>query len=696
MGLFPGLSTGASSMQNASDQIQVIGNNLANVSTPGFKRSRALTNDAFYSTLTGSLNQQIGHGANHVAVQRIVTEGSTRATGNALDMAIGGGGFFVLSDPVNSNQFFTRDGSFTLDNTNTLIHNGTGNFVQGFPVTNGGVGTTAANITVPSGVNVGTATTAVSFQGNLDATASILGTAGSFRSAAIQDAFQVVTGTNDQIVFELSGGAGPITASLTTDGGLASGTTVNGTAVAAALKTALEATNASGDTYTVTYDQAGDTFKIINPLGNSNALTLRNSNAASTASGLLGFIASDSNAIPPAGQIVSDAGVAFNILTGLNDTLNLTIDGTPITITVPAGNYTGAELAFQIERQIQAAPGDFEGSAVTYDAVGTSDRFNIIGPRTGGSYTINQPSNTGTPTIAVTGTATTVTGGTMFNPFAFNTGTALAGTGQFDASDPFKTSTDNTTVDIIDSLGEIHSLTIFFRKVGNNQWEWHGAMKGADLTTTTPATSFEEVVSGRVLYNSDGLLETETTTAGSGVFNMAAVGAPPIPVPAPGQAITFDFGTSIVTDGGTGDDGMVQFGADPDQKAVSLTSFITDGVPKGAFESLQVTAQGDINVRFTNGVTTTIGRLALALFNSAESLSAVSDNLFVETADSGTAIIAQPNTVGTGKIIPDSLETSNVELASEFVELILAQQIFQANARLITTSDEILQTLSNI
>ena len=78
MGIFPGLTTGASSMQNASDQIQVIGNNLANVSTPGFKRSRALTKDAFYSTLTGSLNQQIGHGANHPVVSNASEEGKRR------------------------------------------------------------------------------------------------------------------------------------------------------------------------------------------------------------------------------------------------------------------------------------------------------------------------------------------------------------------------------------------------------------------------------------------------------------------------------------------------------------------------------------------------------------------------------------------------------------------------------------------
>ena len=678
MGISTSLSIGGAAMKNAATQIEVIGNNVANVSTPGFKRSRAFLSDL-----------------EEVISQRIVTSGSISNTGNPLDMAINGAGLFVLSDPATGGQFFTRDGTFTLDNTRTIIHGATGHHVQGFPITNGVVSGALGDITVPLGTSIGTATTTVSFKGNLDATASILGTAGSFRSGSVQDALQIITGTNDQIVFELSGGGGPITASLTTDGGLAPGATVTGTAVATALKTALEATNGSTDTYTVTYDRQGDIFTIVNNLGNANSITFRHSNAASTASGVLGFLASDSKAVVPAAQLTSDAGVAFNILAGVNDTLDLTIDGTAFTITVPAGNYTGAELAFQMERQIQAVPGDFEGVQVTYDDPATPDRFNIIGPRTGGAYTINQPSNTGTPTIAVTATSATVTGGTMFNPFTFNTGTAIAGTGNFDALNPFLTSNDNTTIDIFDSLGETHSLTVFFRKVGLNQWEWHGALKGSDLVTSTPATSFEEVVSGRLIYNSDGNLETELVTAGTGVFNLAAVGPPPIPAPAQGQTISFDYGTSIVTDGGTGDDGMAQFGTgSTGQKVASITSFTTNGIPKGDFQGIQITPQGDIDVRFTNGTIITFARVGLALFPAVAELSAVSDNLLIETGDSGAPVFVEPNTLGAGKILPDSLETSNVDLANEFVELIIAQQTFEANARLVTTSDEMLEVLS--
>lgn len=701
MGVFPGLTTGASSMKNASNQIQVIGNNLANVSTNGFKRSRALSTDAFYSTLANTMGQQqVGNGANPVTVQRLVSQGNTTPTGNPLDAAIEGAGFFVLADPTSGGQFFTRDGSFSLDNTGTLIHGKTGHQVQGFPVTNGVVGTTVGAITIPTGANVGQATTTATFKGNLDATAPILGTAGSFQSGAVQDAFHIVTGTNDQIVFDV--GSGPITASLTTDGGLTSGTTATGTAVASALKTALEATNGSADTYTVTYNQTGDVFTITNDAGNGNSITFRHSNAASTGSNALGFLSTDSSALPPTSQLTSDVGVAFNILTGVNDTLDLTVDGTPISITIPTGNYTGSGLAFQMERQIHGVSNDLRGTTVSYGGAGSPDRFTVVGPRTGGAHTINQPSNTGTPTINVAATSTTVTGGTLFNAAAFNTGSATAGTGNFDPSNPFQTSTDNFNIDIIDSLGEKHSMSVFVRKVGVNQWEWHGAFDGGDLVTTTSAGTLEEVASGRLIFNSDGLLDTEISTAGAGVFNLNQISAT-APFPTAGQTVTFDFGTSITTDGGTGDNGMVQFGtAIPGQtgpsnaKPLLLTSFVTDGVEKGDFTGLEITTAGDLDVRYTNGQTLTIARLGLALFPADENLSAVSDNLLVATADSGAPVIQQPNTQGAGKIIGDSLETSNVDLANEFVELILAQQIFQANARLITTSDEILQTVTNI
>ena len=140
MGVFPGMATGASSMRNAADQIQVIGNNLANANTPGFKRSVARTSESVAFKLpsiggnaSGQVNQ-IGRGANRPTVQKVLTQGTASRTGLPLDVAIEGTGFFVLKDAISNQLSYARDGSFALDNNRTLIHKGTGLLVQSFGV----------------------------------------------------------------------------------------------------------------------------------------------------------------------------------------------------------------------------------------------------------------------------------------------------------------------------------------------------------------------------------------------------------------------------------------------------------------------------------------------------------------------------------------------------------------------------------
>jgi len=839
MGVFSGLSTGGSSILNAARQIQVIGNNIANANTPGFKRSRATTSEAFYNTLSLSNGysvdkSQVGNGASHVLIQRLITQGDTQITGVPLDTSIEGKGFFVLKDardPAGQNLVYTRDGSFSLDNTRTLVHKGTNQAVQAFTLdANGAVTNILNNVVLPTGTSPGKITTKIEIQANLDSKSDILGTAGSFTSGIKKDEFNVITGTNDQVTFE-SGGSGLVTASLTTDGLLTSGTAVNGATVAQAIKTALEAKNGSGDTYTVTYDQSTDKFKIANDPSNLNTITFRHSNTiASTASSMLGFLAVDSEAIIQGANETSDLGVAFNVITGINDTLNVTIDGTALTVTVPAGNYTGSELARRIQQGITNSSAALQGTKVSYNTDGSLDRFALTSPKTGGAYIIHQPSNAATPNIAVASTVSTVAGGTLFTTTGFNTGTGKVGTGFFDVANPFATSTANVRMDVFDSLGGAHEVTIFVRKAGENLWEWHATLDASQLIDPTPGTErnefiitagtndrlsfevggsgllsadliggsggsvisgaavsgtklatgiknaleaadpsgdtytviynptldkftitnnagnlnaitfrhsnpastassllgflavdsaaiaaegteisdtgdakFEEVASGLLRFDSEGKLDSETLRVGTGLFNFAPKIDPGPPIvatlPTPNQAIAFDFGSAISTDTtvtGTGDDGVSQFSAPNNDNAFSVNAIKVDGQRSGDFDALVIRQSGDILASFTNGEFQQLGRLGIALFAAEEDVSALGDNLFAETIESGAAQILSPNTDGAGKIIPGSIETSTTDLADEFVNLIVAQQIFQANARVITASDEILQSLTNI
>jgi len=680
MGLFPGLTVGASSLENASNAIQVIGNNIANLSTPGFKRSRAVGSEAFASFLVGGgPGDQIGHGANIPAVQRLVTQGTVLTTGNPLDLAVEGAGWFILKTPTDAGPVFTRAGNFQLDPTGVLLH-GSGKRAQGFAITNGQLDTVLSDVVVSATTTFFRPSSLVTIKGNLNADAPTLGTAGSFTSAAKKDEFLVASGVNDQLVFDLNGGA-PLTATI------AAGT-YTGAALASAVKAALEAANGTPDIYQVSYDQATDKFAIRSDTANAGTIIFHHDDAASTASSLLGFFAARSAAIGPAGEEKSDVGVAFNVVAGLNDSLSVTIEGVAATVTVAAGNYTGDGLAFAIETALQSVSSLTRGARVTYGESGSADRFKLNGPRTGGAYTIDQPSNAANPSIAVPATQAFVTGGTLAATTSFNAGTAADGTGNFNPSDPFTTSSHNTSFDLIDGLGQSHRMHLFFRRVGDTIWEWHVALPGEELVGPTPATSFEVVASGLLRFTPDGKLDSESTVAGTGVFNFDAKtgGA----VPPAGQAITFDFGTSITTDGGAGDDGIAMF------SSPFVIPFLNDGVVEGTVRDIKINPTGLIVASFTNGHALAISQIALALFPADDELTSLSGNLFGETSESGTAVVTLPGIDGAGRLIPEALEESNVEVGEQFVELIFQQQIFQANARVITTADEILQTLVNL
>ncbi|AIY85809.1 MULTISPECIES: flagellar hook-basal body complex protein [unclassified Thermotoga] len=121
-----------------------------------------------------------------------------------------------------------------------------------------------------------------------------------------------------------------------------------------------------------------------------------------------------------------------------------------------------------------------------------------------------------------------------------------------------------------------------------------------------------------------------------------------------------------------------------------------DGNPMGVLESFAINEQGEIIGTFSNGLTDVLGQIALAVFNNPSGLSEVGNSLYVVSANSGVPKIGAPGSGGRGVLIPGALEMSNVDLAEEFTKMIVAQRGFQANARVITTADQILNELVNI
>ena len=237
----------------------------------------------------------------------------------------------------------------------------------------------------------------------------------------------------------------------------------------------------------------------------------------------------------------------------------------------------------------------------------------------------------------------------------------------------------SATVTFYDSLGQAHEGTVWFINNGGGSWDWHVTVEGAEVTGGTPGEPFEGA-NGTLTFNTDGSLQTETTTASSFDF----VGA------TPGQAITFDFGTSI-TEGGTGFGGTTQLAGD---STVNLTR--QNGLSGGTVQGIRVEADGTVTGVFGNGQDRSLGRVAVAAFASNEGLARAGHNLWAETQASGEVLIGTAGTGGRGSVVAGSLESSNVDLGSEFVDLISYQRGFSANSKIITTADEMYQELVNL
>lgn len=136
---------------------------------------------------------------------------------------------------------------------------------------------------------------------------------------------------------------------------------------------------------------------------------------------------------------------------------------------------------------------------------------------------------------------------------------------------------------------------------------------------------------------------------------------------------------------------LTQFAAD--SNAANTKS---DGYPQGFLDTFSIGQTGEINAVFTNGQNKVIGRIAMAVFKNPAGLEKTAENMYQITPNSGDAIVGLPGDGSMGSLNPGTLEMSNVDISREFTEMISTQRGFQANSRIITTSDEMLQELVNL
>jgi flagellar hook protein FlgE len=250
----------------------------------------------------------------------------------------------------------------------------------------------------------------------------------------------------------------------------------------------------------------------------------------------------------------------------------------------------------------------------------------------------------------------------------------------FDLQAPESTASFGTSIQVFDSLGAPRSLSVFFNKLGDNQWEYRVLASGDELNPTLPGQNVE-VGSGQIAFNTDGALQTFTQSL---AIDVSFTGA------TPNQNITLSIGTSV-DDGGTGLDGATQFAMDSGVSAQGQ-----DGFSSGALSGVRINPNGIVEGLYSNGRAQRVGQLQVAAFRSTDGLARAGSNLWVATRDSGAAVLGDPGSGGRGSLSNGALETANVDVGEEMVSMIQHQRAFSANSKVIATADDMLSELMQI
>jgi len=273
-------------------------------------------------------------------------------------------------------------------------------------------------------------------------------------------------------------------------------------------------------------------------------------------------------------------------------------------------------------------------------------------------------SNTGYKVVDTTGSAITIPYDSTVSGKATSTASL---TGNLDAS-AASGATHTTSVDVYDSLGIKHTVSLIFTKQGDNTWEANASMASTDGEISTSK------ISG-ITFNGDGTFSASGGTTLAFKFSGTS----------DTQSVIFNLGTS------GGSDGLTQYGGNSTAAATSQ-----DGYESGTFDSISVDSGGSITALYTNGITQPVATLKIALFNNLNGLSKQGNNLYAQTSASGEPIYVTAGSGSAGSISSGYLEGSNVDMATELTSLIIAQRGFQLNTKVITTADEVLSDIVNL
>ena len=236
-------------------------------------------------------------------------------------------------------------------------------------------------------------------------------------------------------------------------------------------------------------------------------------------------------------------------------------------------------------------------------------------------------------------------------------------------------STYGTSINVYDTQGVATPVNLYFMKTANpNEWAVYNQLD--DPTAVPPVTA---ISLGTIAFDENGKIDPATATL---TLTVSPTANPNAGTAAPAVA---NFPVDIDMSGAT------QFGS-----KFAVADLSQDGYASGDLTSINISNDGMVMASYSNGVTRAEAQVALANFRNPQGLLAVGGNNWVESFDSGPAVLGKPGDGNFGALRSGALEDSNVDLTAELVNMMTAQRAYQANAQTIKTQDQVMSTLVNL
>ncbi len=711
--------SGVSGLKNHQTRMDVIGNNISNVNTTGFKSSRVTFTDtlnqtinaatAATNTLGGTNPKQVGLGSAVGSVDLLFNDGSVQSTGKNTDLCLTGNALFVVKE--GQQTYYTRDGAFEFDGEGNYVLPGSGLKVQGWNGTDGVLDTSAAptDVNVQAGKSMeASATVLATYANNLNAAAltieSISGgtpTAGAISTinASTANPVTITDGTSTYKVtngsfssaetYTISPAALGAKNIIVTDSTGKQQSLALAPAATQTVAAQATATNITGGIVTTT---ASNTNQVTITIGTNNYAVTNGT-----------FSSAETYTISPVAT--TDTTITVTDSNGVSQILTLAAANPPALATPTQFNSTNYTGGTSTRTASVANPVAITDGTNTYEVTNGTFSGTLtykISPVNAGDATITITDNAGTPqsqTLNLAAGATVgSTGGQVSSTTGGTTGysAATASTSSpitLTMSDGSKVSQTSgtytvghslpitTTLTIYDTLGNVHNLPVYFTKTAvdstlGNSWTVSLKTDGSGTTTidepdgsittvTMPDTTVDFTTLGKydtaAGRNTGGRTTTITLTNG-------ALGT---------QTVTLELSE------------LTQYAGN------NTINGTTDGYAAGTLESISIDATGTIYGTYTNGVKQAEAQVAVAQFTNASGLTKTGSSLYQASSNSGTPNVKTTTDLGV-KITPSALEMSNVDIANEFADMIITQRGFQSNSKMITVGDEMLETVINM